>query len=882
MKKLSLFLGMALAASLSLTNCAEKIEGPIAPATPAGIPFEISADISTKTTNDGLATQWAEGDAINLFHAEAGKTDYVSDNDFKLDATRVGVFKGSLTGALDASKSYDWYAIYPYNQALETPANNATTAKYFYVGGRSDTPAVQNGNNSTSHLVERYAPLWGKAANVPSNEKPSMIMQHLASVVKVKVTNTTEKPLTVNSVAFTSTEPIVGQFYIDVTGTAVEYTTGDGLFNSSTASLTVKGATPLAKGESAVYYIPIKPHKVALGTTLKISVNGYEKPLTLPKDVTFTAGSIKPLAFNFDKVVVDYVTLPWTIDGTGGKSIWTSTVGLSQNGLGSDYASSNAPYLTKFDNNGDYVQVKFNSPAKRVSFKVKMIGGQNTSHFTLQGSSNGSAFTDIEEFTVSGKQNSELSFVSSQNIDESYRILKLVFEKGSNVGLGAMSISANSTDPAIYADDITSVSARGESAGELAYTIENPVEGTTLSGFCDGTVVTSVTDYEDGKTFLYEVSKNLGEAREGWIKLTYGDAEKTIKVSQNAPVFTVSRSEVELKADNSASATITITSDFGWTATTSEGAGFKIDPESYKEGSNADGKTTMKIVALEANTVEGIKNLGNITITNNDIEQTLSVNVTQLSSYQPPFINLSSEAVKVAADATSASFTVESNVEYTVHTDAAWIGLYDETKTSNGTVTILFEANTESTERTALFTVSSTDNTISKTFTLTQSAKGAVETVTIIVDASDLNETATTTDTDHTFGGVTFTYSKGAKKQLAGGATKAFSDKGAILIGKSGAYIYNKAAIPGIITKFEIYANEGASARVNVGVNFSNSAISKYNASAANTYTAKLATVDKVYDCSASLPKDAKYFWYQVTNANNSQVQFRITYIPEN
>ena len=43
---------MALAASLSLTNCTEKIEGPIAPATPAGIPFEISADISTKTINN--------------------------------------------------------------------------------------------------------------------------------------------------------------------------------------------------------------------------------------------------------------------------------------------------------------------------------------------------------------------------------------------------------------------------------------------------------------------------------------------------------------------------------------------------------------------------------------------------------------------------------------------------------------------------------------------------------------------------------------------------------------------------------------------------------------------------------------------------------------
>ena len=85
-----------------------------------------------------------------------------------------------------------------------------------------------------------------------------------------------------------------------------------------------------------------------------------------------------------------------------------------------------------------------------------------------------------------------------------------------------------------------------------------------------------------------------------------------------------------------------------------------------------------------------------------------------------------------------------------------------------------------------------------------------------------------------------------------------------------------------MITKFEIYSNNGASKSVSVGINFSNSAISKYDAKATNTYTAQLSSIDSVYDCSASLPKDAKYFWYQVTNDNNSQVQFRITYIPEN
>lgn len=716
MKKLSLFLGMALAASLSLTNCTEKIEGPIAPATPAGIPFEISADISTKTINNGLATKWATGDAINLFHAEASTAGYVSDKDFTLDATRDGVFTGNLSSALDPSKSYDWYAIYPYNQAVKTPANNATTAKWCYVGGRSDTPAVQNGNNSTSHLVERYAPLWGKAANVPSNEKPSMIMQHLASVVKVKVTNTTEKPLTVNSVAFTSTEPIVGQFYIDVTGTAVEYTTGDGLFNSSTASLTVKGATPLAKGESAVYYIPIKPHTAASGSILKISVNGYEKPLTLPEDVTFTAGKIKTLAFNFDKTQYTFdfsskesiesmdITAPATSKGTeiSSKTITAGIVSMTSTdgGTATRVWNSNDAYDLRVYKGGS---LTFKVPAGYLITKVAF---------------NSSASLSVKE----GSYKNGIWDGSSQSVT-------FTATSGCNIKTVNVFYEVGEVKPLINATDITGISARGESAGELVYTIENPVEGTTLSGSCDGTVVTSVIDHGDGKTFLYEVPKNLGEAREGWIKLTYGDVEKTIKVSQNAPVFTVSRTEVELKADNSASATITITSDFGWTATTSEGAGFMIDPESYKEGSNADGKTTMTIVALEANTVEGIKNLGNITITNNDIKQTLSVNVTQLSSYQPPFINLSSEAVKVAADATSASFTVESNVEYKVHTDAAWIGLYDETKTSNGTVTILFEANTKSTERTAVFTVSSTDNTISKTFTLTQSGAGTVEPV---------------------------------------------------------------------------------------------------------------------------------------------------------
>jgi len=183
---------------------------------------------------------------------------------------------------------------------------------------------------------------------------------------------------------------------------------------------------------------------------------------------------------------------------------------------------------------------------------------------------------------------------------------------------------------------------------------------------------------------------------------------------------------------------------------------------------------------------------------------------------------------------------------------------------------------------TANITVTTEDGAYTATCAVTVTESSGVETKVLIIDGSQLSEypssgsSTTTTNVTKTYSGIDIVFSKGAKQQSSSGDNK-FTDN-AILIGKSGAYIYNKTAIPGKIVKFEIYANKGASVNVSVGVNFSAESISKYSASAANTYTTTLSTVDKVYDCSDKLPEDAKYFWYQVTNKNNSQVQFRITY----
>ena len=584
MKKLSLFLGMALAASLSLTNCTEKIEGPIAPATPAGIPFEISADISTKTTNAGLKPIWAKGDAINLFHAVAGTTDYVSDNDFTLDATREGVFTGNLTGELDASTSYDWYAIYPYNKALETPANNATTAKYFYVGGRSDTPAVQNGNNSTSHLVERYAPLWGKANNVASNDKPSMTMQHLASVVAVKVMNTTEEPLTVNSVAFTSIEPIVGQFYIDVTGTAVEYTTATGLFNSSTASLTVKGATPLAKDKSALYYIPIKPHTAAKDKVLKISVNGYEKPLTLPKDVTFTAGKIKTLAFNYNKVVVDYVTIPWAEDFSGDLSLYTLNQSSKQSS--DKYVGGIAPELMVKSGGSFSAKVKADAGNYLLTFK------SNRDNLTIVSSD--------KKVTV------------TKNTGKEY--LLTVPEGGCTFTLtikNATSSNARIDDISLVADtavkvpvitvDKTNVSVKPEGdIVTLKYSIKYPETGATIAAASTETWVNTF-DYKTDGEVTFAVDANEGEARTATVTLSYPGADPVaVTVSQRAAgsaalvdmTATIKFGTNDVKIDE-ASVTANDDQKNSWTITTVGTNSFTPYPTYYQIGSKNSAATSI-------------------------------------------------------------------------------------------------------------------------------------------------------------------------------------------------------------------------------------------------------------------------------------------------
>ena len=286
--------------ALAFSSCQKE---PVESAPAASEPnFTLFAQPSsaTKTTNDGLDTQWAEGDAINVFHAAAGTTEYVSDSQFSLKDTESGKFDGTVSG-LDADASYDWYAFYPYKDLLTSPENTSKT--YCYIGSRSDQSQSQTGNDNMFHICGVNYPLFGIVRNIKSSDTPSITMKHLTSVIKIVVTNSTDEELSLSSVSFTAEEDIAGQFYIAFDSETPTYTPTQ--YASETANLTVSGVK-VAAGAQGTVYMAVKPFTAKSGSTLKLSVNGYEKIITLQSDIAFTAGHIKTLGFDYNKIAENY------------------------------------------------------------------------------------------------------------------------------------------------------------------------------------------------------------------------------------------------------------------------------------------------------------------------------------------------------------------------------------------------------------------------------------------------------------------------------------------------------------------------------------------------------------------------------------------------
>ncbi len=289
-------LGAMLAAAFSLTNCTEEVYTPVE----KDVPYTILANaVETKTVNDGFSTKWAERDAVSVFHAAAGTTEYSQNSKFTVTDLESGLFKtSSLYGELAASN--DWFAFYPYHASMTAPAGTDTGA--MTVASEADGVQTQNGNDDMAHIAGRNYPMWGVARNVSDETLPALGMTHMTSLVEVEVTNATDADAVVSTVSLTGTESLVGAYYIDFTGETPVFTALDEKSVSNTANLEVTAGEAIAAGAAAKFYLAVKPFTAPAGSSLSLFVNGFEERIELEKAVTFAPGKVKTLKYSIAPV----------------------------------------------------------------------------------------------------------------------------------------------------------------------------------------------------------------------------------------------------------------------------------------------------------------------------------------------------------------------------------------------------------------------------------------------------------------------------------------------------------------------------------------------------------------------------------------------------
>ena len=279
---------------------------------------------------------------------------------------------------------------------------------------------------------------------------------------------------------------------------------------------TMDKSNPVAYGtEVTLTYTPAAGYENYAATW---SVNGTAisgNKFTMPNEaVTITAAVAE---------VVDYATLPFGYDG--GRSNMPN--GLTQNGLDSDYSSS--PKM-KFNGSGDWVILKINEAPGTLTFDIKnnsFSGGT----FKVQTSVDGETYTDLQTYTsITNTQSEEFKLVST------VRYIKWIYtdKSNGNVGLGNIKLTKASTEPSIDANNVELTAE--ETSGEIAFTINNPVSGTSLTASSEDEWISNVTVDSDNSKVTFTTSANTGAAREGTITLTYGTLTKDVTVSQAAPI----------------------------------------------------------------------------------------------------------------------------------------------------------------------------------------------------------------------------------------------------------------------------------------------------------------------------------------------------------
>ena len=265
--------------------------------------------------------------------------------------------------------------------------------------------------------------------------------------------------------------------------------------------------------------------KVFMGWTATSDYSSDDAPADLftdPTTKTMPAGGANYYAVFAEQEgggggnVVEY-------DGTG--LVTLDEIGATYSGI-STYASSYAPYIIKFDNTNDYIQFVLDAPPASLSFDYRMIGGASTSKMVIKecATANGS-YTEVETLTISGSSNSTGTLTTSASFTQ--KCIRMVFTKGSNVGVGAITIAG----------------AGGYSGYTTSCTPPEHVTVTFNANEGSGTMAPQVMDYNTATALSKNTFVREGYTFQGWAKTSDGaklyNDEETVTLKKDITLYAV-------------------------------------------------------------------------------------------------------------------------------------------------------------------------------------------------------------------------------------------------------------------------------------------------------------------------------------------------------
>ncbi len=223
----------------------------------------------------------------------------------------------------------------------------------------------------------------------------------------------------------------------------------------------------------------------------------------------------------------------------------------------------------------------------------------------------------------------------------------------------------------------------------------------------------------DGTLNAIYSSNTSPNSRVATITLTGGGFSKDVTVTQagtNA-YLTVNPSEFNIE-DTSGTVSFNITSNSSWTLSQKSswislsalnGNGDSLISISFSANNSYDSRTdTISIMG------SGLTKI---------------VTILQQGIPFVPYITVTPNSKTVDAQNGTVNFEIESNIDWSVNDDADWLSKSTEDSSGNATLTILYDANNDTTQRIAIISI--TGNEITQTITITQEGASLFEIIAV-------------------------------------------------------------------------------------------------------------------------------------------------------